>query len=62
MRLQATDLTAVRAQPITIYSYRNLYIKNDNCPYFELAFTYKFNVTADKYKGRGAGDKQKSRM
>lgn len=61
-RMKATDLTAVRAQPITIYSYRNLYVKNDNHPYYELTLTYKFNVANDKYRGRGAGEKQKSRI
>ena len=61
-RMNATDITAVRAQPTTIYSYRNLYVVNSNHPYYELTLTYKFNVANDKYKGRGAGNKQKSRI
>ena len=61
-RMNATDISAVRTQPITIYSYRNLYVENTNHPYYELTLTYKFNVANDKYKGRGAGDKQKSRI
>lgn len=61
-RLKATDLTAVRAQPVTIYSFRNLYTANRNHTYYELSLVYKFNVAADKYRGRGAGDKQKARM
>ena len=60
--MKATDLTAVRAQPITVYSYRNLYTKNDNHPYYELSLVYKFNVATDKYKGKGAGGKQKDRI
>lgn len=61
-RIKATDLTAVRAQPVTVYSYRNLYTKNDNHPYYELSLVYKFNVATDKYKGKGAGGKQKDRI
>ena len=60
--MKATDLTGVRAQPITVYSYPNLYTKTDNHPYYELSLVYKFNVAADKYKGKGAGEKQKSRI
>ena len=61
-RLKTTDITGVRSQPITVCSYRNLYSRNDNHPYYELSLTYKFNVASDKYKGSGAGEKQKNRI
>ncbi len=56
------DITGVSAQPVTVYSYRNLYVRNSNPVYVDLTLTYKFNLAADKYKGAGAGDKQKSRI
>ncbi len=59
---QVFDILGQRAAPAMIYSYRNLYVKNDNRPVFELSFTYKFNQGKDKYKGSGAGDKQKKRI
>ena len=62
MKLSAIDLTGVRSQPVTVYSNRDVYVKNDNYTYADLTITYKFNVAADKYKGRGAGDQVKSRI
>jgi hypothetical protein len=62
MKLYAIDLTGVRYQPVTVYSNRDIYVKNNNYTYGELTLTYKFNIAADKYKGRGAGDQVKSRI
>ena len=62
VKLAAKDFTGVSDAPATIYSYRNLYVKNSNPVYVDLTLTYRFNVAADKYKGAGAGDKQKSRI
>lgn len=59
---QVFDILGQRAAPAMIYSYRNLYVKNDNRPFFELSITYKFNQGREKYKGSGAGDKQKARI
>lgn len=59
---QVFDLLGQRAAPAMIYSYRNLYVKNDNRPFFELSITYKFNQGREKYKGSGAGDRQKARI
>ena len=62
VRAQVSDITAVRSQPVTIYCYRDYYVKNDNHPQYELSVVYKFNMMPDKYRGRGAGDKQKNRI
>ena len=62
MKLSAIDLTGVRSQPVTVYSNRDVYVKNDNYTYGGLTVTYKFNIAADKYKGRGAGEQVKSRI
>lgn len=59
---QAFDILGQRAAPVMIHSYRNFYVKNDNRTFFELSLTYKFNQGRDKYKGSGAGGKQKARI
>ena len=61
-KFAAYDITGVSAQPVTVYSYRNMFVKNSNPIYLDLTLTYKFNLAADKYRGRGAGEKQKSRI
>ena len=56
------DITRSRVQPVTVFSQRSVWVKNNNPIYCELTATYKFNVAADKYKGKGAGDKIKNRI
>ena len=56
------DITRSRVQPVTVYSQRSVWVKSNNAIYCELTATYKFNVAADKYKGKGAGDKIKNRI
>lgn len=60
-KLAANNITGA-SQATTIYGTRNLYSKSDSPTNVELTLTYKFNLGVDKYKGRGAGEKVKSRI
>ncbi len=59
---QVLDILGQREAPAMVYSYRNLYVRKENRPIFEFSLTYKFNQGQDKYKGSGAGSKQKGRI
>ena len=61
-RAQANDLLRQNIATLTIYSSRNLYQEHDCYTLYKLRLTYKFNMGKDKYRGGGAGAKQKARL
>lgn len=58
----ANDIFESYRQVITAHSVRDLYSEMRNNGSLYLTLTYKINVAKDKYKGSGAGEKQKQRL
>ena len=60
--LRCIDLFNTNKTEAIIYGYRDLTIHNPARRTFILDLTWKFNEARSKYRGSGAGDKQKARM
>ena len=60
--LRCIDLFNTNKTEAIIYGYRDLATNNPARRTFILDLTWKFNEARSKYRGRGAGDKQKARM
>ena len=60
--LRCIDLFNTNKTEAIIYGYRDLATNNPARRTFMLDLTWKFNEARSKYRGRGAGDKQKARM
>ena len=60
--LRCIDLFNTNKTEAIIFGYRDLATNNPARRTFILDLTWKFNEARSKYRGRGAGDKQKARM
>ena len=60
--LRCIDLFNTNKTDAIIYGYRDLVTSNPARRTFILDLTWKFNEARSKYRGSGAGDKQKARM
>ncbi len=60
--LRCIDLFNTNKTEATIFGYRDLATNNPARRTFILDLTWKFNEARSKYRGAGAGDKQKARM
>ena len=60
--LRCIDLFNTNKTEAIIYGYRDLATNNPARRTFMLDLTWKFNTTQSKYRGSGAGEKQKARM
>ena len=60
--LRCIDLFNTNKTDAVIYGYRDLTVHNPARRTFLLDLTWKFNEARSKYRGSGAGDKQKARM
>ena len=60
--LRCIDLFNTNKTEAIIYGYRDLATNNPARRTFMLDLTWKFNEARSKYRGRGAGEKQKARM
>ena len=60
--LRCIDLFNTNKTEAIIFGYRDLDTNNPARRTFILDLTWKFNEARSKYRGRGAGDKQKARM
>ena len=60
--LRCIDLFNTNKTDAIIYGYRDLVTSNPARRTFILDLTWKFNETRSKYRGSGAGEKQKARM
>ena len=60
--LRCIDLFNTNKTEAIIYGYRDLATNNPARRTFMLDLTWKFNEARSKYRGSGAGDKQKARM
>ena len=60
--LRCIDLFNTNKTEAIIYGYRDLATNNPARRTFILDLTWKFNEARSKYRGRGAGEKQKARM
>ena len=60
--LRCIDLFNTNKTDAIIYGYRDLTVHNPARRTFLLDLTWKFNEARSKYRGSGAGDKQKARM
>ena len=60
--LRCIDLFNANKTDAVIYGYRDLTTHNPARRTFVLDLTWKFNEARSKYRGSGAGDKQKARM
>jgi hypothetical protein len=60
--LRCIDLFNTNKTEAIIYGYRDLVTSNPARRTFILDLTWKFNEARSKYRGSGAGDKQKARM
>ena len=60
--LRYIDLFNTNKTEAIIFGYRDLATNNPARRTFILDLTWKFNEARSKYRGRGAGDKQKARM
>jgi len=60
--LRCTDIFHTGSTDATIYGLRELTSHNPARRTFVLDLTWKFNEAQSKYRGSGAGDKQKARM
>lgn len=60
--LRCIDLFNTNKTEAIIYGYRDLDTNNPARRTFILDLTWKFNEARSKYRGRGAGEKQKARM
>ena len=60
--LRCIDIFNTNKTDAVIFGYRDLTIHNPALRTFTLNLTWKFNEARSKYRGSGAGDKQKARM
>lgn len=60
--LRCRDIFNTNRIETTIYGIRELVCYNPSRRYFSLDVTWKFNEARSKYRGKGAGKEQKSRM
>ena len=60
--LRCIDIFNTNKTDAVIYGYRDLTVHNPARRTFTLDLTWKFNEARSKYRGSGAGDKQKARM
>ena len=60
--LRCYDLFNTNKTEAIIYGYRDLTVKNPARRTFTMNLAWKFNEARSKYRGSGAGDKQKARM
>ena len=60
--LRCIDIFNTNKTDAIIYGYRDLTVHNPARRTFSLDLTWKFNEARSKYRGSGAGDKQKARM
>lgn len=60
--LRCIDIFNTNKTDAIIYGYRNLTVHNPARRTFTLDLTWKFNEARSKYRGSGAGEKQKARM
>ena len=60
--LRCIDIFNPRKTGAVIYGVREIYTYNPARRTFMLDLTWKFNTASSKYRGSGAGDKQKARM
>ena len=60
--LRCSDIFHTNKTDAILYGYRELTIHNPARRTFTLDITWKFNEAQSKYRGSGAGDKQKARM
>ena len=60
--LRCIDLFNTNKTEAIIYGYRDLTVHNPARRTFILDLTWKFNEARSKYRGSGAGDRQKARM
>ena len=60
--LRCIDIFNTNKTDAVIYGYRDLTAHNPARRTFSLDLTWKFNEARSKYRGSGAGDKQKARM
>ena len=60
--LRCYDVFNTNKTDAIVYGYRDLIVHNPARRTFVLDVTWKFNEARSKYRGSGAGDKQKARM
>lgn len=60
--VRCNDIFSTAKTGTTIYGIRELTVENEGRRAFSIDLTWKFNEARSKYKGTGAGAKQKSRM
>ena len=60
--LRCYDLFNSNKTDAIIYGYRELTVKNPARRTFTMNLAWKFNEARSKYRGSGAGEKQKARM
>ena len=60
--VRCVDLFNTNKTGATVYGYRELTTHNPARRTFVLDLTWKFNEARSKYRGSGAGEKQKARM
>ena len=60
--LRCIDLFNTNKTDAILYGYRDLTVHNPARRTFSLDLTWKFNEARSKYRGSGAGEKQKARM
>ena len=60
--LRCIDLFNTNKTDAILYGYRDLIVHNPARRTFSLDLTWKFNEARSKYRGSGAGEKQKARM
>ncbi len=60
--LRCIDIFNTNKTDAVIFGYRDLTVHNPARRTFSLDLTWKFNEARSKYRGSGAGDKQKARM
>ena len=60
--LRCIDIFNTNKTDAVIFGYRDLTVHNPARRTFTLNLTWKFNEARSKYRGSGAGDKQKARM
>ena len=60
--LRCDDILNMNKTDAIIYGYRELSVRNPARRTFSLDLTWKFNEAHSKYRGSGAGEKQKARM
>ena len=60
--LRCDDILNMSKTDATLYGFREISVRNPARRTFSLDLTWKFNEARSKYRGSGAGEKQKARM